>query len=416
MMDKTSRRIGAMKRKHFILALVLVCSVALIAEAVLLIKTFTKKDKKNHVENVTTPTGEPGTPIPVAGRKVKKISYETESELSYFSAMEFEYDEFGREIEARFYNKGELSKTEVTIYSKNGMMRDTYVPDRDGKWTGMMFTDITGETFYVSRQGDGEYPPVSRFEDGYLVSLQYAMGRKDQDLWCVVEWKCRDGVISEKTEEEIKGDIETKHTRKKYTYDDAGRVIKIREYRSEKGEEETLYGTTEITYDGQRRTEILSENDTITEKVFLNGSLESKKVTFPNGSETESRYYLPDDFKELLRTYFGTPYGKLYYTSFGSHGEDEIYDEQHRVTTAFNDVVIAGNYYQVYRYSYDENGKIDEFLVETHVSPENIVSTTEYHYHYDEFGNVDRVKVVEQGKGTIAEAVIEWIDVPGMPE
>ena len=416
MMDKTSRRIGGMKRKHFILALVLVCSVALIAETVLLIKTFSKKDKKSPVENVTTPTGEPVTPVPVAGRKVKKISYETEAELSYFSAMEFEYDEFGREIEARFYNKGELSKTEVTIYGKNGMRRETWVPDRNGELTEMMFTDAVGETFSVSMKGRGENHPFYTVEDGYMVRLQYDLERKDYILWHIIEWEYQDGVITERIETETKDNTETKHTRKKYTYDDAGRVIKIREYRSEKGEEETLYGTTEITYDGQRRTEILSENDTITEKVFLNGSLESKKVTFPNGSETESRYYLPDDFKELLRTYFGTPYGKLYYTSFGSHGEDEIYDEQHRVTTAFNDVVIAGNYYQVYRYSYDENGKIDEFLVETHVSPENIVSTTEYHYHYDEFGNVDRVKVVEQGKGTIAEAVIEWIDVPGMPE
>ena len=338
MMDKTSRRIGAMKRKHFILALVLVCSVALIAETVLLIKTFTKKDKKNPVENVTTPTGEPVTPVPVAGRKVKKISYETEAELSYFSAMEFEYDEFGREIEARFYNKGELSKTEVTIYGKNGMRRETWVPDRNGELTEMMFTDAVGETFSVSMQGRGENHPFYTVEDGYMVRLQYDLERKDYILWHIIEWEYQDGVIFERIETEKKDNTETKHTRKKYTYDDAGRVIKIREYRSEKGEEETLYGTTEITYDGQRRTEILSENDTITEKVFLNGSLESKKVTFPNGSETESRYYLPDDFKELLRTYFGTPYGKLYYTSFGSHGEDEIYDENHRVTTAFSDV------------------------------------------------------------------------------
>lgn len=405
-----------MKRKHFILTVIAVCVVALIAEAVLLIKTFSKKDKKNPVENVISPTGEPVTPIPVAGRKVKKVTYESESEFGYFATMEFEYDEFGRETEARTYRKGELSKTEVTFYGKNGMRRETWIPDRNGELSEMMFADAVGETVSVSMEEHGEYNPMYWIEDGYMVRLQYNTKMKNNYRSHIIDWEYRDGYLSERTETEKEGNTETKHTRKKYTYDDAGRVIKIREYRSEKGEEETLYSTTEITYDGQRRTEILSENDTITEKVFLDGSLESKKVTFSNGSETEYRYFLPDDFKELLRTNFGTPYGKPYYTSLGSHGEDEIYDENHRVTTAFSDVVLAGNYYSVYRYSYDEKGKIDEFLVETHVSPETIVSTTEYHYQYDEFGNVGRVTVVEQGKGTIAEAVIEWISVPGVAE
>ena len=416
-----------MKRKHFILTVIAVCVVALIAEAVLLIKTFSKKDKKNPVENVISPTGEPDLPVLREVRKVKKVSYKEDwNNSSRLVFEEFTYDEAGREIRRVKYHDEEPYEEEITIYDENGITRETWVPDRNGTLNRFAFTDNVGETTVVSRyESDLErLVQIVTDEDGRVIRLDYVVSRSNYTLRHIVEWEYRDDIIVNRTETEKKDERETKRIRKEYAYNESRKVCGFDEYRAEEGGKEELYATTEITYDGNRKAEEtireVSGNSTVRE--YRDSVIESETRFYSDGKKTEYRYLILDDFKELVRTDFGSPYRKLCFFSTQAYDGTELtrgtkiqHDEQQRITFGMDSAMVVGNYYNQYRYSYGEDGKLNTFLIETLTGPGNIVGTRELRYHYDEYGNVDSISVSDEGK-TIGEAVIEWVSIMSAEE
>ena len=195
-----------------------------------------KKDKKNPVENVISPTGEPDLPVLKEVRKVKKVSYKEDwNNSSRLVFEEFTYDEAGREIGRVTYHDEEPYEEEITIYDENGITRETWVPDRNGTLNRFAFTDNVGETTVVSRYESNleRLVQIITDEDGRVIRLDYAVSRSSYTLRHIVEWEYRDDVIVNRTETEKKDERETKRIRKEYAYNESRKVCGFDECRAE---------------------------------------------------------------------------------------------------------------------------------------------------------------------------------------
>ena len=179
MEEKTGKsKKPVLKRKHFILALIAVCAIAVIAEGVLLAVTFSKKkgkksdDKKSAVEIPEVPEG-----MKLVWRVAKMV--ESYSESSDSSGMvhetRYSYDELGRlsSRETKSFRSEEVYYTGLRrlYYEGPGVRTVLYRSDGDGPisedgFNGMMFSIIEPK----AGEGTGILLGSSK-RNGYEVNL-----------------------------------------------------------------------------------------------------------------------------------------------------------------------------------------------------------------------------------------------------
>ena len=409
-------------RKQFFIILSALLAVVVIAETVLLVKTFAgKKSSKKTPKGTSTKEATP-SPVPQDVRKVARV----DCRGSWAGSATFTYDEFGRETMAEVYSYGKLKYVEMTYYYNNGNKRELLMPgtDNDGNEGVLMlqkvtFTDICGGVFQIVAS-DSLVTTEHFDEDGNLIELDFFNTTKESVKKETVSWTYRDGVMVGMIATEGDARQEKMRTRREYDYDASGRVCTIWEYQSKNGETESLVSTSEITYGGNRRTETVNRNGVINENVYLNGTLASCSYVYPEGDMLEFQYLNIPEFGKLVRTDFGTPYHQLCYAKHRYENGDEVttlnpeYDRENRVITARDEGVRTGNYYRRFRYSYGENGRLETFYIDVLTFSDILEYTTEYHYHYDAFGDVDSILIyTSDGEQPVSEVTIEWITVPG---
>ena len=137
----------ALKRRQFLLALAAVCLIAVIAEAVLLIRTFSKKNNKKTAE--ITPTEIPkvaqkptDTPSPTpelepAFTTVWRLAKEktTYSDGTLSNCYSYEYDDQGREIKRIIYGSDGVTPEETVLFHQDRsgvVITEHWVPDENG--------------------------------------------------------------------------------------------------------------------------------------------------------------------------------------------------------------------------------------------------------------------------------------------
>lgn len=140
---KNRKRI-TLKRRQFFLALAAVCLIAIIAEAVLLICTFSKKNDKNKAKVTPTDQGKvDDDPTPTIEReprfvRVWRLAGEktTYSNIDTSDRVSYEYDDYGNEIKRVYYDsKGESPEKTILIHhDRSGIIIAEYwVPDEKGR-------------------------------------------------------------------------------------------------------------------------------------------------------------------------------------------------------------------------------------------------------------------------------------------
>ena len=136
---KNRKRI-TLKRRQFFLALAAVCLIAIIAEAVLLICTFSKKNDKNKAKVTPTYQGKVvDDPTPTIEReprfvRVWRLAGEktTYSNIDTSDRVSYEYDDYGNEIKRVYYDsKGESPEKTILIHhDRSGIIiAEHWVPD-----------------------------------------------------------------------------------------------------------------------------------------------------------------------------------------------------------------------------------------------------------------------------------------------
>ena len=151
------RQFRGFKRKHFIIGLLTVCAIAVIAEAVLLVHTFSKEKKnaktpdKRIEDNTGTKTEPTGTPALEENRDYRKewklisrrrVKNESEDTFSY------EYDEYGRQIRTVYSYQGKPVQTDYYTHTKNGHVFEEWLPDKGGTLSNKQVSDQI-ETVWV---------------------------------------------------------------------------------------------------------------------------------------------------------------------------------------------------------------------------------------------------------------------------
>ena len=122
--------------------IIAICSVALIAEVVLLVGTLNKKKSKEpekgaEKEKVTATATPSPTEVPtpvVTYQKVWKLAKESGSE-AWMRTTSYEYDDQGRECRRVIYDNGSLAAKETYLlsYDRSGMIiMEKWIPDESG--------------------------------------------------------------------------------------------------------------------------------------------------------------------------------------------------------------------------------------------------------------------------------------------
>ena len=157
--EKTKKPV--LKRKHFILALIAVCAIAVIAEGVLLAVTFSKKkgkksdDKKSAVEIPEVPEG-----MKLVWRVAKMVESYPESSDSSGTVHEtrYSYDELGRLIsrETKSFRSEEVyySGLDRFYYEATGVRNVVYSSNWDEPFSEDNFDDMVLR-FIEPKEGEG---------------------------------------------------------------------------------------------------------------------------------------------------------------------------------------------------------------------------------------------------------------------
>lgn len=303
---KHKLRIG---RKQFIIAIVSVCLVALIAEAVLLVHTFSKKGKDSP-KKPKTPAAEN---VDNAIWRVKEARVQMGTDIAIYY---FEYDEKGREIRRSIHHENYNGKTfdatpREIKYLAGGCALSWYTDFQDS--TTEFFTEdpliLSGYELVINYEVD---------EAGRLTALT-TDDSIQRRIW---------SFDSEGRPTEVQSDNGDKV---QYDYDNQGRLVQIKYTYIE--QEASLYGSgygagsvsvkssisvsTDISYDGDRRIvktknvngEVTSEDEYkgqywVRSEVPANHAV--KTIYYPKGNfiltgtEGRDRYLLmgdtPEDF------------------------------------------------------------------------------------------------------------------------
>ena len=275
-------------RKHFKLVLIVVCGIALTAEVILLIRTFTKKPsdgkKRKYSESSVSDDG---------GWKVQRCYYagETEKTLKYSC----EYDDLGRLVSKAYYDKNgaTVQYTEYTKYTLNGKIKEEWAPDETGEFLSACIWDVTG--YYTDI--DGVYE-TEVDEEGYYTAISAyrkdSPSENEKQLMKQVTFLYEDGgkSITKETSEWNEGGERTTHSVIIYKMDDEGRLLRA--------EDEDSTWKTEYQYSETETTKTDSVSEMSITVVTDKNNRETKYVLeYPYGIEKRVYYYpkvnIPDD-------------------------------------------------------------------------------------------------------------------------
>jgi hypothetical protein len=121
MEEKTGKsKKPVLKRKHFILALIAVCAIAVIAEGVLLAVTFSKK-KKDKKQDEMRPTVE-SSEVPEGKQLVWRIAKDTWTNIEGdTSETLYCYDNLGRVVQIETRQMDERGAVEGLLFTDTSM-------------------------------------------------------------------------------------------------------------------------------------------------------------------------------------------------------------------------------------------------------------------------------------------------------
>jgi hypothetical protein len=121
MEEKTEKsKKPVLKRKHFILALIAVCAIAVIAEGVLLAVTFSKK-KKDKKQDEMRPTVE-SSEVPEGKQLVWRIAKDTWTNIEGdTSETLYCYDNLGRVVQIETRQMDERGAVEGLLFTDTSM-------------------------------------------------------------------------------------------------------------------------------------------------------------------------------------------------------------------------------------------------------------------------------------------------------
>ena len=392
---KAKNRIGMLKKKHFIGLIIGICVVALFAEAMLLIHTFSgkekdKKEKKTKQEepSVTVTAVPDGEDAPKkTSRPVIRIDrqYETDGSGKKLLKTEYEYDEKGRETRRVCYaDDGQVAEVISTVYDRNGCKAETRTGSETGTLYRTVFTDLAGDTYDIIHASGEEYECKYNSE-GFRTELIHTIPLNGGPLKTSHTWEYdEDGYLIRTSEYDLSEGRRILCSSKEYSWNDSGRVARI----VEKNSDGDPTSETRITYDGTRKTFDMEAYIGFTRQMVIeyegnletsiryrmaDGTSEEVLVAFPKGN-------YPESIVDFLRSGSITDYDEdgaetrlatLDYTSNGQplrqyYGSDEkvamefSYDGKGNLTQC----VYRNNFgkiYEDYRFVLDEDRNMTEF-------------------------------------------------------
>ena len=425
---------GGIKRRHFIAALIVVCSVAVIAEAVLLVHFFTKKKPSEKPEKTVS-----GTPVPTIPVKdpetAKRYVITKEYGWRYNEAIgrsgefckEYEYDESGRVTVIRVLDGDKVISTAITTYGKEGSVTETWEPDRNGTLEKRSFADQTGETFRTVYQDELDSCYAEYDGEKNRTALKYVT---DGGEVFYTRWEYdENGNMIKRSESEPDNGAERVSSYHTFDYDDEGRIVKDTCYAiSADGQVETDWWT-EFMYDGTKKTERFCYYDS--------GILRSEEWTYDGNIEERYQIEYEGEFTYTYLYYF--PEANYpdhifypYEDCFCSREWKEAGMSDIRQTVEFNEQGQAVRFYSVEgdkktlvaECEYDENGRFRKVV--THYFWENMyvdaASTAaedlyneevlEWTFTYDDAGNLTQLTREDMDTHSVLVENYEWIAIP----
>ncbi|MCR5466175.1 MAG: hypothetical protein K6F11_04970 [Lachnospiraceae bacterium] len=383
------RQFRGFKRKHFIIGLLTVCAIAVIAEAVLLIHTFSKKKSpekgSEKVPKNTAQATVTGEAAP-SGKRVWKAVEVTESlEGVVNEEATFLYDETGRVVGVES-DYGDRHTKGVITYEKSGV-KVVFYTGEEQQWTYFVRNiekEVSAEIQHVIKQPDFD---LEYDENGFWKRITYrsTVGNVTtlsgfdftfDDLGRMTgcrEWRRAEGY----QDEEVVRCTET------FEYDDQGRVIRYLVdpalYRSDVQGGEYL-----LTYDGNRKTQtkyIDGVKKEETEWEYLEKGTWKTIRSYSSGETTERKEWsvnMPESYTEVESAV--TMSSGLYLVESGSIDVFETDSDGNVIrVTSYPE---GANPITMYTATYNEKGRITELK-------EKGFDVTRF--DYDEHGNVIKV-------------------------
>ena len=397
---KRKVRIG---RKQFILLIVSVCLVALIAEAVLLVHSFSKK-KKPDVD--TTQLEEPKTYVKQTVRRVSKASHLINGEE--YRTIDLAYDEYGRVIRAEYKENG-------SIYSK----ARSYTYLQGGCGLVVHYEGIRGEYLECGNYFFRESPiEAARFGVGiidYDVDGSGRLKKVTSDGWNYYKF--------DKKGRPVQYCVSDENGNKKidelYWYDDSGRLEKI------------VSGggyTTDIIYDSNEGAIIYYKRPN--GELYFTRTYSGKNMICEKKEEKEeesawcSRYYYPKNtdllpgVDEVLEDLFGTfslqdmlPGVEEFTSLDGKERYEpvkvEFTEDGQPLQNFYSDGTLQA------RYIYDENGRVSGYRKDLNAwMNDREPYILGWDFTYDEIGNL--VAIIDSNK--LYSFQFEWTEMEALVE
>ena len=430
-----------MKRKHFILMIIAICSVALIAEIILLAGTLNKKktkepEKGTEKENVTATATPSPTEVPtpeVTYQKVWKLAKESGSE-AWMNTTYYEYDDQGRECRRVLYDNGSLAAKETYLlsYDRSGMIiMEKWIPDESGTMESKSCFFATAayssgnELWYIHPYYEsGEIIDDLEYDENHNLVAVYSSFDYDYDTgkpYTRSEWVFdSDGHITK----HIVKDKTGYRREYEFLYDEKGRMLKA-------GDDVCFH------YVGNKSFSVFNGNG-----IIVNKYEDGKAVGYAREGDYSAwdRMTNPDDpdytvtdgyeafdyrsngnfpydvmgvtFWEKIR--YSYPKGESKWNGVGYHDAATVVweskmtlrdDGQPKLLESFYNpnglMPLSDTPFQTTRFVYDENDMLSK-TVTVHADG----TTEEMHYSFDENGNLTELRYPD---GT--RYYYEWVEV-----
>ena len=414
--EGNTKKKSGLTRKHFIIGLLAVCAIAVIAEAVLLIHTFSKKkkeakapDKKiegnagteTEKEPTATPDSEEGNNFRTEWKLISRRQSDNGAENSFV----YDYDEYGRQTRIAYLSQGKTVWTDYYSYTKNGYVFEEWIPDKRGEKNHTAISDQIGalETIWdsltdgiagnyeeafdrngnrikltITLPGDGEkYPEYTAVQ--YLYEYEYdEKGR----LTKRTKSEGIDGEFKLRSFDELVYDSEGRLKEHTYYCDtqDSGRCLKVFCEEHTYEIERTIVRTVHYTEaGGEDWTEIYTDWQGNGINEFRSETKEYANV---------NRSYVPSSLEFVQISSMAMFIGELYTNTVTRKDGtvEEIrraeFDEEGR-PVAFYD---AGKSGPLANCEYDEQGRLKKAVLYGMMGGD-----VQYDFEYDEAGNLIRL-------------------------
>ena len=311
---KPGRHFLTMSRKKLLIIIAVICSVALIAEAALLIRTFSKKKnatgtkKKTHngTQMVKEGLGHFQTiSVPEGSHvvwRVKESYYYWEGQK--IRDCSYQYDERGRVIKKIHYSGYGDKKlyTEFTEYDQNGSWFERWYPDKGGELHDLWIKDLTGETiilnpyvyrnetYEIEKDNEGYYTEIRVYRESEQnpaekqltkkVTLKYENGRRNitREVY----------ILNSQT-----GEME-QNSAISYEFNEEGKIEKIVNPNGWNGREHVLSETVYQRDDTGGTCTVTKGNRTDIYVYDKRGNRVMEKYTEEDGSGYLKRHYYPE--------------------------------------------------------------------------------------------------------------------------